>query len=617
MEEFEYKPLRENEIRILKLHPGHFDDDICVSLVHETLLEPPSLVTPGRLSLRELRKTLPEGWEAFETPEGRYFFDSDEVDCIQYTHPNANFRPELYAPALSHSDRGFKPEYEALSYVWGSNKSPVIVKIHEHDEEIGAFSDPLFRGTLQMRQHLASALRHLRYPDRFRTLWIDAICINQRDEAERSEQVARMGLIFSLAYRVIVWLGPQADASSHALSRLQYIGEQVEIANDNWRFCSANAEKADWYLPGATISYDEETWTAVAALLSRAYFERVWVMQEFRLANSKTMIRCGHDEISICHFRRSVEVLSWNENLAPKLEFLAQKADDLVYISSQALTDVLDSSRKRKCKDPRDKAYGILSLAPRDFARKITVDYTLSIAQVYSDFMLQHLNHTARFDLLPFCSASKQRTRVSSWVPDWSTIPKSLFPHSYRDQAASFSRAIFRHEPFKVLDVAGVVCATISNVSEPIQDYDSAIDILKAYEPEDLLTGRYVNGESLIDSWIRVILLNVDRERYPEHLSYPRIQDWRDASLEEISERSFKLQAIMLSHGIVDNIRTDCLLSTNEKYFGYGRSTARPGKIISFLINITYIMICREVVVLSKVFCGHSLHTSSIRCRMM
>lgn len=38
-------------------------------------------------------------------------------------------------------------------------------------------------------------------------LWIDAICINQATTLEKNHQVSMMGMIYSQAECVIVWLG--------------------------------------------------------------------------------------------------------------------------------------------------------------------------------------------------------------------------------------------------------------------------------------------------------------------------------------------------------------------------------------------------------------------------
>lgn len=64
---------------------------------------------------------------------------------------------------------------------------------------------------LLITPNLDTALRRIRLPDRIRALWVDAICINQQDVAERGGQVQLMGSIYSKARQVIVWLGKDED----------------------------------------------------------------------------------------------------------------------------------------------------------------------------------------------------------------------------------------------------------------------------------------------------------------------------------------------------------------------------------------------------------------------
>ena len=72
------------------------------------------------------------------------------------------------------------PVYEALSYVWGS-----AIKC-----------DDLFVGDehLPITRSLDFALRRLRHDDLTRTLWVDAICIDQSNIPERNAQVRMMSI---------------------------------------------------------------------------------------------------------------------------------------------------------------------------------------------------------------------------------------------------------------------------------------------------------------------------------------------------------------------------------------------------------------------------------------
>jgi hypothetical protein len=85
-----------------------------------------------------------------------------------------------------------KPQYEALSYMWGP-------KEHRQIEIDGAI--------VEVRHDLWDALLELRPQKDTRTLWIDAICINQDDISERNHQVTQMGTMYKNAVRCVAWLG--------------------------------------------------------------------------------------------------------------------------------------------------------------------------------------------------------------------------------------------------------------------------------------------------------------------------------------------------------------------------------------------------------------------------
>lgn len=55
---------------------------------------------------------------------------------------------------------------------------------------------------------------------------VDAICINQEDILERSEQVAKMGLIYEKASSVLVWLGPLSLHSGVGMEILRYFATE-------------------------------------------------------------------------------------------------------------------------------------------------------------------------------------------------------------------------------------------------------------------------------------------------------------------------------------------------------------------------------------------------------
>ncbi|KAH6683620.1 heterokaryon incompatibility protein-domain-containing protein [Plectosphaerella plurivora] len=108
---------------------------------------------------------------------------------------DADIQCELCLSSLSGPD-----DFEALSYTWGSPENPVTIMVQSHPR--------------QVTQNLAAALRRMRHVDKTRLLWVDALCINQADEAEKSLQVAQMRQVYTskLTKQVNVWLGEGGSA---------------------------------------------------------------------------------------------------------------------------------------------------------------------------------------------------------------------------------------------------------------------------------------------------------------------------------------------------------------------------------------------------------------------
>ena len=99
--------------------------------------------------------------------------------------------------------RGEIPKYEALSYVWGAG-----LAVHEAQVEGKSF---------YTRPNLHNAIRNWRQHNSTSIFWIDAICIDQSNDREKSEQFRRMAEIYQIAQSVVVWLG-EKDSSHGAKS---------------------------------------------------------------------------------------------------------------------------------------------------------------------------------------------------------------------------------------------------------------------------------------------------------------------------------------------------------------------------------------------------------------
>src|SRR5271170_2780815 len=99
------------------------------------------------------------------------------------------------------------PAFEALSYAWGQEKNMQTIKLQGTDWEV--------------TPNLYAALRALRKTSEPRRMWIDAICINQRNNQEKGAQVGLMAEIYQSAVQVIAWLGQEIEHFEGA-RRLMY-----------------------------------------------------------------------------------------------------------------------------------------------------------------------------------------------------------------------------------------------------------------------------------------------------------------------------------------------------------------------------------------------------------
>jgi hypothetical protein len=145
LETYIYQPLAnaETDIRLIKLLPGAFNDNIRLEIIHVTLKEPKSQPAT-RLTRKELQTTVSPRYEVMQTVEGRFFFksnfptpvakeqdqsieaDSDIGGLSSYSwiHPDPGFDQSLYNMPSEEEFWKRDPAFEALSYVWGSQKDP-------------------------------------------------------------------------------------------------------------------------------------------------------------------------------------------------------------------------------------------------------------------------------------------------------------------------------------------------------------------------------------------------------------------------------------------------------------------------------------------------------------
>ncbi|KAI4865640.1 heterokaryon incompatibility protein-domain-containing protein [Hypoxylon rubiginosum] len=576
---YKYTPLdvTKEDIRLVKLLPGDFDRDIHVQIIHQPFKETESPVDDfsKRLSIGELQETLPYDWTVKETIEGRYLFISKTTNATSWDHPLASVPGSAFA---THPDntRQTLPKYDALSYTWGRGPRVERIYVVSEDQESAEQSQaPML--TLDIHCNLANAMRYIRHADQARNLWIDAICINQADLAERDLQIKRMGRIFGRSAAVIIWLGPSSSSSSLALAKLHHLGQQVEHTVGRWYPSPGVAEPALGD-PRVPLPFDEEAWDAIRDLLSRAWFERVWVQQEARYARSGT-VQCGSDAMPWNFFRRAVLTLREKASLPKRLVGPVEDARGVC--NSRYRNDffwLMVMSRKQKCAELRDKVYGVLALCPPKLTRAIKPRYDKPLIEVYMEAFLASSAIARRLDLLSHINHGTSSWGEPSWVPDWSRGVDNFLQMAFFSTAAGMSEASYEFVAPKTLRVKGLSVGEVRRAERAVQgDGDRVFEI---WRHADTLGVEGWSGDrsgELLEAFLDPVLTGKTRERYPTNLSYPSWVDFKNKLVNDESGDGASL-GMLLPQIRTSRLRNLSFIVTSQGLLGLAPTHTAPGE---------------------------------------
>ncbi|KAK1919126.1 hypothetical protein P3342_008850 [Pyrenophora teres f. teres] len=271
-------------------------------------------------------------------------------------------------------------EYTCLSYVWG----PETIQ-----QQI------LINGKLcWVRENLWNFMRVFRTKEAhsLRTLWVDALCIDQGSIWEKNHQVAQMGSIYSKAVEVIAWLG-----LSQSMGRAFTCA--LELKPSSW----GSEMMKEWRIRNEQSNgQQKEDWFTV---IRNGYWTRAWITQEILLAN-QIKIWVNNLEIEprrISHFAEAMTLSI--HHLGERR--LTQRIDDRDHKSrifafymrhmGQGLGDIRKSNEEQKlitlfANLPgrqsyyiHDRVYSLISIAAD--APNIKVDYRASPGELLNQLL--------------------------------------------------------------------------------------------------------------------------------------------------------------------------------------------------------------------------------------
>ncbi|KAJ4403439.1 hypothetical protein N0V91_006491 [Didymella pomorum] len=289
----------------------------------------------------------------------KHSLDINSTRSMRILPPESTDGSDIISCRLGVVSLDESPKYRALSYVWGdpSVTKPILV-----DDT-----------TVQVRMNLWTFLDQMRNEQYWDALWIDALCINEDDLEERSEQVSIMGPIYTKATGVRAWLGPGTEIyvlAMHGLADTEW-PKNDQIQDDQVR----EDEVITFFeQPLAT----DEFFAPIIDFFNNEYWSRIWIVQEYCLA-ADLVVQCGTiivpSVILDCLYR-----MAYHVGLQPKSKKFERIWKNVT--KAKLLSDSMGDLGDSKCTDPRDFVYALLSLSAF-LSAEIVSDYTKPVLQLF------------------------------------------------------------------------------------------------------------------------------------------------------------------------------------------------------------------------------------------
>ena len=295
--------------------------------------------------------------------------------------------------------------------MWGPTTSG------EHIYLSGAGQNPI-------TDNLAKALRRLRRLNEIRVLWIDALCINQDDMTERSQQVQMMGSIYSRANRVLVWLGDCNEPKEVMLQTYLFqtdVGSAVHHGHNQLIERHPLDEEQDWRIRDLVSIFKNTK--------NGHWWERVWIVQEFALARYAPIVCFGCHEIPwnelqlyLDTIHTTIPAMGWDALISMyRLNDFSSNVQDIMKKRKNSTLKfhlAMYLTLRAKASNPRDQVYARLSLV-RDFeAQAIEPDYTKTCSEVFVDSSASLMKASSSLELLLIVTNHNQEDRLAG-LPTW------------------------------------------------------------------------------------------------------------------------------------------------------------------------------------------------------
>ena len=438
---------------------------------------------------------------------------------------------------LEEYDLDNAPPYAALSYAWGLPITTRSMFCRNPGSNMASFS---------ISEHVLEALNSLfRYVPGGHRIWIDAICIDQRNPTEKAHQIAAMPRIYSQAQQVLCWLGAEADNSDIAIDTLPSMAE--------WSRQYFSSRTADLGNKGSMpISQpDPDLFVAIIRFFLRPWFHRLWVVQEVLMARELVLV-CGSKTISwdalfAATFDIGLLIAADNPQVERQYRCATKgivelgewrgKAGGAVIngLSQSEFVRILSAGRQRQVTEQVDRIWALTGLAQPELRKSVAplVDYSpagrSNFYSTFKAFTQAFLLQDERLWMLSLAAITPKHESLPSWCPNFRYCPDDwqlvLLQRDVKPYHAGYSDA----EPLKP-------SVRFSPANSHLVTRGFFIDMVRAVrvhgEPENVELRLQFD-----DMCLKVaLLLYNDRDKAIEAHSRTIISDWR-APVRDLGER--------------------------------------------------------------------------------
>lgn len=315
--------------------------------------------------------------------------------------------------------------YNALSYVWGDQSEKRRISCNGM--------------ACMITVNLFHALTYIRNTRAEVLLWADALCIDQNNEAEKTRQVRMMRDIYQQAQLVVVWLGleEEHDRESYSIAcRVYDLLGDVDLTVDDAGLLAEGGKTLDLERAGLPEDPTDSRWAQLVHLLTKEWFSRIWIVQEFLIASS-SIFTCGQLEMDpevllsvstyvVTQYQfRAVIAVSGSADPSIPGEGLFVGGQSLRYLRQKRrkehgldLLVLLGITKAFKSTDPRDRIFALIGLQneiPLD-----CIDYSHELSSVELQITLAVLAYVkVPTWLLSYTTSLGSRSGLPSWVVAW------------------------------------------------------------------------------------------------------------------------------------------------------------------------------------------------------